>query len=218
MIAAVSGALGQLLCPRQKLFALLIVSVTLAGCSSKPVSTVASARNHPADAARAHTESIAALESWQAEGRLAFQTGDQGGSASFSWTQDHEHYRIVVRAPLAQGSFELLGSPDAVILVTADNQRFSATSAESLMQRHMGWQLPVSGAQFWLRGIPVNVAAAAQANVDEYGRWRDFAEHGWRVSVLDYHADATPSLPRKLFLSRDQLSVRLLVKQWQTHL
>ena len=59
----------------------------------------------------------------------------------------------------------------------------------------------------------LNEAAATQEIFDGQGRWTDFAQDGWRISILDYLENQQPHLPRKLFLARDTLQ-RIQLGGW----
>ena len=48
---------------------------------------------------REHT--LSGAEHWSLQGRLGVSDGRDGGSGSFSWTQDGERYEFVLRAPAA---------------------------------------------------------------------------------------------------------------------
>ena len=47
-------------------------------------------------------------------------------------------------------------------------------------------------------------------------RWTDFAQDGWRISILEYAEVDHLSLPRRLYLSHTDLQVRIAMKQWET--
>lgn len=155
------------------------------------------------------------MTQWRLQGKIGVQHNDTGFSGALDWRQDGGRFDVRISAPLNGGTFALTGDQHAVLMLTPKGEAFKAASARELMQRHLGWSIPLTGASAWVRGIPAQPAAASQSRYDEHGRWLDFAEDGWRVSVLDYAADTTPALPRKLFLNRDELKVRLVIRQWR---
>ncbi|MEQ8495358.1 MAG: lipoprotein insertase outer membrane protein LolB, partial [Gammaproteobacteria bacterium] len=158
---------------------------------------------------------VAALDDWRLTGKLAVQRADQGVSATLEWHEQGERFDLRLVAPLSGGTFKLTGDAGRVALFTPEGEMFTAASAGDLVEAHLGWRLPVEGARWWVRGIPAPGSAAAQERRDAQGRWTDFAQDGWRISILDYHERAQPHLPRKLYLARDDLQVRLVIRHWQ---
>ncbi len=165
----------------------------------------------PAD----HRAAVAALDDWRLAGKLAVQRDDEGVSATLEWREQGDRFDLRLVAPLNGGTFQLSGAPGRVALATPEGEVFVAASAGDLVEQHLGWRLPVEGARWWVRGIPAPGSAATQEVFDAQGRWTDFAQDGWRISILDYLEDQQPHLPRKLFLARDTLKVRVVVKRWE---
>jgi outer membrane lipoprotein LolB len=197
---------------------LAVLLVTLGGCASLPAGwpfAQAPDGSAPAQTTATHAARVRAVEAWRLAGRIAVQRDDQGVSAGLDWQQHGTRFDLRVVAPLNGGTFALAGDGETVTLVTPKGERFSAASAEALMQAHLGWMLPVSGARWWVRGVPAPTVAVSQAYFDDAGRWTDFEQAGWRVSILDYVAAGDLSLPRKLYLHQAGLEVRVVVKSWE---
>lgn len=190
--------------------ALLLTLMLASGCARFGGVTQTTAPGESND----HRAQVLAVQQWQLHGRLAMQRGDTGFSGNLDWQQQRGAYELRVTAPLNGGIFALSGDHQRVSLLTPKGEVYQAISAEHLMQRHLGWTIPVSGAQYWVRGVPAPSTPASQPVFDQQGRWTDFAQQGWRVSVLDYFDELQPALPRKLFFSRDDLKVRIVIKRW----
>ena len=45
--------------------------------------------------------------------------------------------------------------------------------------------------------------------------WTDFEQDRWRISILDYVAVDGLNLPRRLYLTRDDFKIRIVVNQWE---
>jgi outer membrane lipoprotein LolB len=162
-----------------------------------------------------HADQVRAFDDWRLAGRLAVQRADKGFSADINWRQSHHDFDLKVMAPLNGGTFHLNGGARKVELITPDGESFSAARPETLMQDHLGWSIPLDGTRYWIRGIPDPASAASQEITDEQGRWTDFEQNRWRVSILDYVKLDDIDLPRRLYLTRDDLKVRIVVKHWE---
>lgn len=176
----------------------------------------ACARLPPPPAAQPADESrVAAFADWRVAARLAVQRDDKGFSGDLEWRQAGEAFELRMMAPLNGGTFALAGNPTQVSLVTPKGKRYAAADAESLMQQHLGWSIALGGTRYWIRGLPRPGSATSTEVRDAAGRLTDFAQDGWRISILDYLEFDGMALPRRLFLSRDTLKVRIAIKQWQ---
>jgi outer membrane lipoprotein LolB len=162
-----------------------------------------------------HAARVAALKSWRILGRVSIQRGDQGFAADLDWQHEDGGDVLRLMAPLGAGTYELRRGPSRIELLTPDGERFSAGGAEELMAARLGWSFPLTGAGYWVRGIPAPEPTPTQENFDERHRRTDFAQDGWRISVLSYLEDLDPALPRKLYLQHDDLKVRLVIKNWK---
>lgn len=189
-----------------------VLVMAIGGCSG--VRTAPSAPPSP-ELASSHLATVAALRDWQLSARIGVQRDDQGFSADLDWRERDGLFELRLAAPLNGGTFALAGDADAVTLRGPKGEHYVADSAEALMETHFGWALPVSGARHWIKGIPAPDSTPTQEVRDAEGRWTDFAQDGWRVSILDYTQVTGMSLPRKLFLNRDDLKVRLVIKAWE---
>jgi len=181
----------------------------LAGCAEfAPRSGDATPTRDAAWAAR--VARLTPLNTFALNGRIAIQREGEGGQARVQWSQADERFDLRLSAPLGQGAYALTGSGDQVSLVTPDGQGYSAPDLDTLMATHLRWSLPVAGARYWVRGLPVPDRPVTQLNLDAQGRLLDLAQDGWRISVLEYEND----LPRKLFLLGKNLQLRIVIAAW----
>lgn len=161
--------------------------------------------------------SLEAIRDWQVDGRIAIQRGDEGWSAKLRWDQRTDGYQVRLIAPLGRGTYELAGNADGVELLVPDGRTFAATDAEALMREHLGWSLPVAGAEYWMRGLLAPDPAPDYVRRDDAGQLTDLEQAGWRVSILKRSASEGFSLPAKLFMHYGDMKVRIVVQNWILH-
>ncbi len=164
---------------------------------------------------RAHQRSVEALEEWRIEGRIAVQSEAGGGNARLYWQQRADAFDVRIVAPFGRGTFLLSGDEHRVSLMTPENEYYVADDVESLMARHLQWSLPLNGARYWVRGIPVPEMPIANLRLDDEARLSDLAQAGWRISILRYIAAAGTDLPGKIFFNHDEFKVRMVIAKWQ---
>lgn len=193
----------------------LATLVFVAGCASVPPGAGDREDGAAETRWRAHRQAIDTLGAFTASARVAVQATDRGASAKLRWRERDGRYSLVVEPPLGGGAFvlnELTGG--RVELVTADGRTETSASPEALVARHLDLVLPVSGVRHWLKGVPDPNAELAYLSLTDEGLARDLEQSRWRVSVLEYIDVAGTPLPRRLFLSRDDVKVRIVVVRW----
>ncbi len=178
----------------------LLLILLLSGCAATPL--LKSSR------------SAAEFSDWQLQGRIALRHGDQGWHASLLWQQQADAYQLKVSGPLGQGGFQLAGDETGVVLVDAGGNSSFAHDGDALLLQATGWQLPVMGLRYWVRGLPEPDAKATRI-VDESGLLSRLEQSGWVIHYQNYQLVEGAAVPSKLQLARDDISVRLVINQWQ---
>jgi outer membrane lipoprotein LolB len=152
---------------------------------------------------------------WEAEGKIAIQTVNDRQSASFKWTQDNTLYAIHLFGPFGQGTTWLRRTSRGVTLENAKTGVHQADSAEALMQEVLGWQVPVTNLQFWLRGLPAKKPRPAKQERDSAGFVSRLHQEGWQVSYSRYEHFNGWWLPTRIQAERNDLRLTVVIKHWQ---
>ena len=213
---------------------IIFLCCALAACSARqtaPSVTRPVAPENPAQALYKQRQSIIrSIDAWAFKGRAAVQRGSEGWSATLHWRQQGNSFRLRIIAPLGRGTYEILRADDQVSLIDADNNIYTATSPDELFAKAIGWRLPISNIEFWIRGLLGPNESPSQLNLGADGLVKDFALHGWRVSILGYQPVSFPALstsankgtstdqlamPKKLFMNFDDTKVRVVINTWE---
>lgn len=184
----------------------------IAGCATTPKPP---ALSQPELAWQARQALLREQQDWRFRGRIAIRRGEEGWQAGLSWRQHRQRFDIQVLDPLGRKVAQLDGDGDRVTLTTSQGERARAADPERLMERVLGWSLPVSGLRYWVLGVPDPEGSTPQLELDAAGRLSRLTQDGWAVEYRRYEPHTDMDLPAKLVLSRSDLRVRLVVKDWQ---
>lgn len=195
-------------------FILAVLAVLLlAACAAVP-------RQDSVEPWPQRVERLSALKEWELRGRVALRTEDnQGGQASLSWQFRDARHVIVLRGPLGGGLMRLQQDRDGAYLQDAERREYRAASAEELLFSVAGWRIPISGLEYWIRGLPAPSEIAFQ-EWDEYGRLARLQQSGWDVQFLEYSQSGEYVLPSRLdvilpALDRSaRVEARIVVEEW----
>lgn len=200
-------------------FLLLALALTATGCAAlRPPSVT------PADAWPARREALQALTTWELRGRVGVQLPEQGGQATLRWRHAPSHQEIDLSGPFGAGHVRLRQDQNGIRLHDARGQLVEGIDAEALLQRVTGWQVPVSGLVFWVRGVPAPDSAGHE-QFDDAGRLQRLQQLGWDIQFLDYREVAGYALPSRMYLTRPlpaaahsepgHIEIRLAISRWE---
>ena len=179
-----------------------LVPVWLSGCAGLET-------GRPLDIATApgwerHQSQLAAIRSWDLQGRLALRTGDEGWQLNLRWRQDRSNHQIDLSGPFGQGRVQLSQDSTGAVLRDENQQTYYASDAEQLLYDITGWRVPVDHLVYWVRGMPVP-GERRRLRVDAQGRTRSLTQGRWRIEILGYRQVGRVQLPNRLFMTYQQV-------------
>lgn len=194
------------------------MSLILAGCS-KPVSEgpqfIPSVQNTQT-AWHTHQSILKNLTSWEASGVIGIRVNNKGESANVFWkVKSKNDYVIQIYGTAGLGAISITGRPDgSVIFKDSNGKETYAKNVEDLMQKRLGWSLPVQGLYYWGRGLPAPIASK-ELSLNRYGLMSSIAQSGWEIEYYDYKMyNNTYPLPSRITLHQGNLNIKLVIKSW----
>lgn len=163
-----------------------------------------------------------AEDGFDLRGKLGVVQADESFSARFLWRQQAAAFTIDLWGPLGQGRVQLSGDEHTLELRDSDGSVVSSGAPESVMNRHLGWSLPLAVLPHWVRGRPAPNTRVAARVQDDAGRLTAFRQLGWQVELERYQClddaatdDAAACLPHRVTARRGEYRVRLAISEWQ---
>ena len=136
-------------------------------------------------------------------------------TANVRWEHAGDRDEIWLMTPTGQTLAHIVDSAAGVVLTRADRQEHRASNVETLTRQVLGWPLPLSQLQYWVRGLPVPGMAPTEVERDGTKRLTAFTQNGWRVA-LTYHEGAQyAGKVRRVDLIDGPNQIRFLVDTWR---
>ena len=180
---------------------LLMLGISLVGCSSMAPpaveNTIWTVQQHR----------LQALDSWQLRGRVNVRYYDQSHTPRMLWQQNGSSFSLRLWGTFNTGNTVIEGQPGAVTLRQGDTT-VRADSPEQLILQQLGYELPVSRLQYWIRGL-AEPAMAAEYEFSETNHPARLRQDGWVIDYSDLRQYGELSLPRQVEVSRPSDDVRL---------
>ena len=205
---------------------LVILVVALSGCVS---TTTVPPVDNPAAAWQDRVQELSGIDWWEVKGKLAVKTHKRGGQATMLWKRDGEDHNINLYGPLGGGRVVLTRDRNGAILRDSKKRTYRASTAEELLYRVAGWQVPFQAMRYWVLGMP-NPSEEYEQSVDDWGRLQTLRQAGWEVEFVEYKDFDGRELPRKFHMTAlpgkqhivedsldesDQVRVRVIIKRWR---
>jgi outer membrane lipoprotein LolB len=192
----------------------LLVGVLLVGCATVPPRGRVEA---PASWDTRRLE-LQAVTRFTLEGRLAAAVGQEGFSASLSWSQRGSHSELDLRAPLGFGTAEVTREGDDIRLKSSRGDNLTGAVATDELARRLGFDPPLDSLRYWVLGVPDPTRPAVETPGNGT-TLSSLEQDGWRVEYAEYRAFGQAALeallPRRLTLTREGIRLRLLIDHWK---
>jgi outer membrane lipoprotein LolB len=147
-------------------------------------------------------------------GRVLVTYSNGALTANLRWEHGAEQDQIWLMTPTGQTLAYIVDSALGATLTRTDQKQYRASSVEALTRQALGWSLPLSLLQYWVRGQP---APGAPASVERGpdGRLLTLTQNGWRVAFTYYPEGEMSGRVRRLDLSDGANEIRLVIDTWR---
>lgn len=144
---------------------------------------------------------------------MSIRQANQTTAFSFEWQQSQKHYTLQLFAPLGLGSLHIVGSDNHVELWQSASQKITAKTPELLMQRELGYAVPVTCLYYWIRGLP-DPHLPMIKTLDKQNRLVQLQQQAWKINFLDFKIVSGFDLPTKIILEDNTLHVKIVISHW----
>ena len=147
------------------------------------------------------------LESWQLRGRVNVRYDNESHTPRIQWQHEDRDYRIRLWGTFNVSNTTLVGRPGFVTF-EQDGRVLTAASPEELILQQLGYELPVSYLEFWIKGIPAPYSLA-NLEFNELNQLVSINQDGWTVTYTDPRQYGLVTLPRRVEVTRPRNDIRL---------
>jgi outer membrane lipoprotein LolB len=169
------------------------------------------------DQQRAREHQLAKVDHWVLQGKIGVSGRvngkSDGGSGTLTWTQNGDSYEFVVRGPVGAKSFRLSVTPEGAVLDGLDGGPIRSPDAESLVEKALGWRVPLRDLRAWVLGLRAD-SGPAELKFGDDGLPALLSQDGWNVTYPAWDSARQPAVPSKVFADNPPYKVKLSVESW----
>jgi outer membrane lipoprotein LolB len=193
---------------------LAVVLLAVSGCSR-----YGKLADDPAtEALWARQQAVATeVTQWNLYARGALRLEGEAYNIGIRWQRYADgRFMMLLEAPFGQGVLRISATaPGRYLLRLPDGQLFENSSVEALLLEVAGWSLPIDGLDYWIRGLP-HPDSVHSLRLNSAGRAQSIRQDSWDIAYLDYFSKVNElPLPRRLSLTNDKLTLKLVIERWQ---
>jgi|SRR5690606_13175557 len=153
------------------------------------------------------------LTHWEFTGRIGVRDANESHSSRIRWQQNGDQYTINLWGTLNVGATEIKGGPEQVVLQQQNEPPLMADTPEQLVAEQLGYELPVSELNYWIRGIP-DPANSSTPQFSESNQLISLQQSGWQVQYLGYTNFGSESLPTRIRIEKPPLRLDFVRLDW----
>lgn len=164
-----------------------------------------------------HRHQLVQLQDWNITGRVGLYTNDEAWPGDILWKQVGSQYDMRIIAPLGAGTLRVHSVEGGVLLEHSSNPTpYFSAEPEALLKKQFGWEMPVRHLRYWMTGIPSPlIPISGPMDLNAQGYLNSLKQSGWLISFKRYKKIAGYTLPVKVLLEHQDLSIKIVIRKWQ---
>lgn len=146
-------------------------------------------------------------------------TGEKNGppNPSLAWKQQGEKASFRLSGQFGVGQLTVTWQPGSLRLETGE-QVYVDADAEQVLVNEIGFVPPFEALRYWILGLDAPGEPPTQRELAADGRIAAMAQQQWHLRYRSWRTvrarGGTVELPRRLDVTRDNLSLTVLVDRW----
>lgn len=147
-------------------------------------------------------------------GRVLVAYDNGAFTANVRWQHSAPRDELWLMTPMGQTVAQVVDGAEGAVLTRSDHETYRADSVEALTQRALGWALPLSLMQYWVRGEPA--PGFGVSDIERSGeRITALTQNGWRVAITYSNDGDSAGRVRRLDLKASSNEIRFVVDTWR---
>ena len=136
-------------------------------------------------------------------------------SANVRWQHTPELDEISLMTPTGQTLAQIVDAGNAATLTRADQRQYRSGSVEALTRQALGWPLPLSLLQYWVRGRSAPGFPTTHIERGDGDRLLALTQNGWTVVLTYYGEGEQAGHVRRLDLRNGSNEIRFVIDTWR---
>jgi len=150
---------------------------------------------------------------WELVGRLGLSDGERAGSLGLTWRARGNTQTIYLRTAAGGQQWRLTFSPGRAVLEGSDLERLTGPHPDPLVERAVGWPIPVEALAWWVRGLAPPGESSLRFTDD--GTLAGVNGPVWTLDYQHFKQVENILLPTRLEARSADYRVRFFIGEWR---
>ena len=183
-----------------------MLAFVIAGCAQVPLKDESAAYEQ-------QRTRLLELDHWSLNGRFAIRYHDEGGSGIIRWIRKGDDYDLRLYDALGRMQLRLWRESGRVSMQSREGELQDSESAEQLMQSQLGWSLPITALDHWVRGLEDPDLPLEAHQVD--GLYvQSLSQAQWQIAYSRHELVDGLWVPGMIRIEGRDISLKLIVETW----
>lgn len=197
------------------LLQLILLTITLTGCSSLPISKPAEIGDQTA---KQRLNQLKQLQQWNVKGKIAFFDGNNRNSTSLTWqvNQKTKEQKLYLSSYLGINVLQLESTNNNHV-IQVDGKTYQGHNLEALIHSLTGLTLPTKALTLWLKSMPYRESdkiiyqkdGVLPQNITSY-----YNNELWTIIYGNYQQVDNYTLATKFSIRKDDLLIKIAINRW----
>ncbi len=161
-----------------------------------------------------YQQTLEQLEHWKIKGRISIKTKKNSFMAHINWQQNKEQFNIRIYGSLGQTYAKIYSDGSHLVVLEIKKKRYTGNNAQSLMQRVLGWKLPVKQFSKWMKGQKTTDLSPNNYSVNDNQSLATLSYEQWQIQYQRYKTYNKILLPQKIYITHPDIQIKLSIHQW----
>lgn len=158
-----------------------------------------------------------APQAFDLSGRVLVSFDGRAFSSGLRWQHLPVRDEIWLLTPLGQALAHIVSTEEGATVTGVDRKQYQGADVEALTRQALGWELPVTRLQYWVRGEVAPGSAPRNVQRDAEGRLTGLTQDEWQIALQRYPESDHGGLPRRIELRRGASeAIRLVIDAWRS--
>lgn len=185
-----------------------IAAAALGGCVTQDADT----DSLPGRSFEEREQLLRSVAHWEMRGRIAVDTGNDAWQGRFTWWQDADELRLLIRGPLNTRPIEIAGNGNELTVRTRRETRV-LEDPETQLSELLGWWLPITSLPSWLLGLP-DERYPTNTVVLDAAQLSALRQRAWELQYGAYELQNSVSIPGSIRLANEPLELVVTIDTW----
>jgi outer membrane lipoprotein LolB len=158
-------------------------------------------------------DQLASCHNWSFQSAVIITNAQEKVLVHIRWQQFDYKYILNITSLFNFGGVKIIGDPTNIALWRSATNKTIATTPEELMDKELGWSLPLKNMRYWIVGLPAPKLAYT-FQVDRCNRLIFLQQQGWKISYADFVSVNKIDFPTTILLNNAKLQIKVMIRKW----